>query len=120
LHNQTDRARNGTQPLQYGGLVEGVAMTTEPAALGLQDTSLLGIGSGLVAAVAAGSVCKWAGLPDPATTSVTVLAMGVPPAVELKMKSRRRDTNVDIARLQRGELRRPVGLVVMLLPRQLS
>jgi hypothetical protein len=60
-------------------------------------------------------VCKWAGLPDPATTSVTVLALGVPPAVELRIKSRRRDTNVDIARIQRGELRRPVGLVVILL-----
>jgi Short C-terminal domain len=90
-------------------------MTTGPAALRLQDNSLLGISAGVVAAVAAGSVCKWAGLPDPATTSVTVLALGVPPAVELRIKSRRRDTNVDIARIQRGELRRPVGLVVILL-----
>jgi hypothetical protein len=90
-------------------------MTTGPAALRLQDNSLLGIGAGLVAAVAAGSVCKWVGLSDPATTSVTVLAMSVPPAVELKIKSRHRDTNVDIARLQRGELHRPVGLMVMLL-----
>jgi hypothetical protein len=51
-------------------------MTTGPAALRLQDNSLLGISAGVVAAVAAGSVCKWAGLPDPATTSVTVLALG--------------------------------------------
>ncbi len=90
-------------------------MTTESDAPRLQDNSLLAIGAGVVAAVATGSVCKWAGLPDPATTSVTVLALGVPPAVELKINSRRRDTNVDIVHLQRGELRRPVGLVVMLL-----
>ena len=43
------------------------------------------------------------------------LAGAVPPAASLRIKSRRRDTNADIARIQRGELRRPVGLVVMLL-----
>ncbi|MDT5167204.1 MAG: hypothetical protein QOD02_519, partial [Mycobacterium sp.] len=43
------------------------------------------------------------------------LAIGAPAAVELRMKSRRRNIDVDIARIQRGELRRPVGLVVMLL-----
>jgi len=31
---------------QYGGLAEGVAMTTGPAASHLQDNSLLGIGAG--------------------------------------------------------------------------
>ncbi len=90
-------------------------MTTGPAASRLQDNSLLGIGAGLVAVVAAGSVCNLAGFSQATTTSVMALAISVPAAVELQIKSRRRDTNVDIARIHRGELRRPVGLVVMLL-----
>lgn len=90
-------------------------MTTVPQALRLQDNSLLGIGAGLVAIVAAGYVCRWAGLPQETTTGVLALAGAVPPAVGLRIKSRRRDTNADIARIQRGDLRRPVGLVVMLL-----
>jgi hypothetical protein len=90
-------------------------MTTGPTALPLPNSSILGISAGALAAVAAGSLCKWAGLPDPATTTVTVLALSVPPAVELKLKSRHRNTAVEIARLQRGELHRPVGLVVILL-----
>jgi hypothetical protein len=90
-------------------------MTTGPAASRLQDNSLLGLGGGLVAIVAAGYVCKWAGFSQEMTTGVLASAMAVPPAVQLQIKSRRRNTNVDIARIQRGELRRPVGLVVMLL-----
>jgi hypothetical protein len=90
-------------------------MTTGPAASRLQNDSLLGISAGIIAALAAGFVCKWAGLPDQATTAVTVSAGGVPAAVALRIKSLRRDPNVDIARIEHGELRRPVGLVVMLL-----
>jgi hypothetical protein len=90
-------------------------MTTGSAASSLQDNSLLGLGGGLVAIVAAGYVCSWAGLSQSTTTSVMGLAIGVPAAVELRMKSRRRNMDADIARIQRGELRRPVGLVVMLL-----
>jgi hypothetical protein len=90
-------------------------MTTEPAASPLQGNSLVGIGGGLVAIVVAGYVCNLAGASQATTTGVMGLAIGVPAAVELQIKSRRRDTNVDIARIQRGELRRPVGLVVMLL-----
>jgi Short C-terminal domain len=90
-------------------------MSTGAAASRLQDNSLLGIGVGLVAVVAAGYVCSLAGFSQQTTTGVMGLAIAVPPAVELKIKSRHRDTNVDIMRLQRGELRRPIGLVVMLL-----
>jgi hypothetical protein len=90
-------------------------MTTEPATSRLQDNSLLGLGAGLVAAVAAAYVCKLAGFPPEATPGVVAVAGGVPAGVTLRIKSRRRDTNVDIARIQRGELRRPVALVVMLL-----
>jgi hypothetical protein len=99
----------------YGGLAEGVAMTTGPSASRLQNNSLLGLGAGLVAVAAAGIVCHWAKFDPTTTTSVTALAIGLPAAVELQIKRRRRDTNVDIARIQRGELHRPVGLVVMLL-----
>jgi hypothetical protein len=94
---------------------EGVAMTTEPAASPLQGNSLVGIGGGLVAILVAGYVCNLAGASQATTTGVMGVAIGVPAAVELQIKSRRRDTNVDIVRIQRGELRRPVGLVVMLL-----
>jgi hypothetical protein len=90
-------------------------MTTGPATSRLQDNSLLGLCAGVVAAVAAGYMCKLAGFPPEATTGVVAVTGGVPAAVELRIKSRRRDTNVDMARIQRGELRRPVGLVVMLL-----
>jgi hypothetical protein len=90
-------------------------MTAGPATSRLQDNFLAGIGGGLVAIVTAGYVCKWAGVSQETTTGVLALAGAAPPAVGLRIKSRRRDQNVDIARIQRGELRRPVGLVVMLL-----
>ena len=90
-------------------------MTTGPATSRLQDNSLPGLGAGLVAIVVAGYLCKWAKFDPTVTTSVVTLAFAVPPAVGLQIKRRRRDTNVDIARIQRGELRRPVVLVVMLL-----
>lgn len=90
-------------------------MTTGPEASRLQNTSLLGIGAGLVAGVAAIYVGKLLELTDTQTTLVMPLVGAIPPAIELQIKSRRRNKNVDIARIQRGDLRRPVGLVVMLL-----
>jgi hypothetical protein len=100
---------------QYGGLAEGVAMTTEPAASRLRDDSILGIGAGVAAGVAAIYVCNLLGFDDKETGLVLPLVSAVPPALQLRTKSRRRNKNVEIARIQRGELRRPVGLVVMLL-----
>jgi hypothetical protein len=90
-------------------------MTTTPAALRLKDNSLLGILASVAAALAAGKMCSWAGADQSTTTTVTALTLGVPAAVELRLRSRRRDNDIDIARIQRGELRRPVGLVVVLL-----
>jgi Short C-terminal domain len=79
----------------------------------VQDNSLVGIGAGLVAVVAAGYVCNLANFSQATTTSVMALALGVPSAIELQVKALHRDTKVDVARIQRGDLRRPVGLVVM-------
>jgi len=90
-------------------------MTTRPAASRFQDNSLLGIGAGIIAAVAVGKVCSWAHLDQYTTTTVMGLALGLPAALEVQIQSRRRDANVDIARIERGDLRRPVALVVMLL-----
>jgi Short C-terminal domain len=90
-------------------------MTTGPATSRLQDNSLLGLGAGLIAIVVAGYLCRWAKFDSTATTSVMTVAFAVPAAIELQIKSRRRDTKIDIARIQRGELDRPVVLVVMLL-----
>src|SRR5215469_10104678 len=90
-------------------------MTTRPAASRLQDNSLLGIVAGIVAAVAVGKLCSWAHLDQYTTSTVMSLALGLPAAIALKIQSRRRDANADIARLQRGELRRPVVLVVTVL-----
>lgn len=90
-------------------------MTTGSTASRLQNDSLVGIGAGVIAILIAGSMCSWAKLDQQETTSVMALAIAVPPAVELKIKKRRRDTTIDVARIQRGELRRPVGLMVMLL-----
>jgi Short C-terminal domain len=102
-------------PKQCDGMSTGESgALSGPAALRLKDTSLLGIGASVVAALAAGKVCSWAGADPPTTTTVTALTLGVPAAVELRLKSRRRDNAADIARIQRGELRRPVGLVVVL------
>lgn len=93
-------------------------MTTGPAAPRSQDDSLIGVSTGLVAAVTAGVLCRLTGeqeLTQYVVPLVVSLAMGVPPAVQLRIKSRHRDKNVDIARIERGELRRPVALVLMLL-----
>lgn len=93
-------------------------MTTGPAASRLQDNSLLGPAASVVAVVAVVSVCRWTGEQDVTqyvVPAVLPLAVAIPPAIQLRIKSRRRDTNVDIARIERGELRRPVALVVMLL-----
>jgi hypothetical protein len=90
-------------------------MTTGSAVSRLQDNSLLGLGANLVAVLVAGFLCHLAKFDQYETSGVIALAMGVPAAVELQIRSRRRDKNVDIARIERGELRRPVALVVMLL-----
>jgi Short C-terminal domain len=93
-------------------------MTTGPAAGPQQDNSLVGVSAGLVAAAAAGFLCNWTGekeLTQYVVPLAVSLAMATPPAVQLRIKSRHRDRNADIARIEHGELRRPVALVVMLL-----
>jgi hypothetical protein len=93
-------------------------MTTTPAASPRQDDSPLGAGVALIAVVAAIIVCRMTGEQDVGKTVaplVATLALGTPSAVLMRITSLRRDPNLDIARIERGELRRPVALVVMLL-----
>jgi hypothetical protein len=52
------------------------------------------------------------GLPDPLPGVLTASAATLPAAVAYHRQSRRRNPGEDIALLQRGELRRPIGLVV--------
>jgi hypothetical protein len=90
-------------------------MTTEPAISRFDDRSPLGLIAVLGATVVAGSLCAWAGLEPHVTSSVTAFAGALPAAIALHMKGRRRDINRDTARVRDGDLRRPVGLVVVLL-----
>lgn len=90
-------------------------MTAEPTTSRFRDNSLLGITAGLAAAVVAGTICSLAKFSQPVTTSVLAFAAALPAAIDLQIKNRQRDASVDTARIRDGELRRPVGLVVMLL-----
>lgn len=93
-------------------------MTTTLAASPRQDDSLLGAGAALIAVVAAVIICRLTGEQEVVkyvVPLVITLGLGIPSAVLLRIKSLRRDPNLDMARIERGELRRPVVLVVMLL-----
>jgi hypothetical protein len=89
-------------------------MTSEPTASRFRENSLLGISAGIIAVLLVGSLCSFAGFSQSITASVTALALTLPAAIELQIGRRRRDKKLDAARIRSGELRRPVGLVVLL------
>jgi hypothetical protein len=96
-------------------LSDGTAPTASGTTSRFDDKSLLGLGAGLIAALLTGALCSWAKLPESVTGSVTAIAVAVPAALDLHLKSRRRDQAADAERVRRGMLRRPVGLVVAVL-----
>ncbi len=80
----------------------------------LNDKTLAGIGASVVAAIVVGSVCTWLEVSSGITSTLTGGAVGVPAALEYRMQSRRRDPELDAARIEQGEFNRPIGLVVVL------
>jgi hypothetical protein len=75
--------------------------------------TLLGICASIVSAGLAAGLTKAIGLPDYWQSSITAGAIGVPAAIELYVKSHRRDPEEDVALLRQGELRRPIAPVVI-------
>lgn len=59
-----------------------------------------------------GLVCYSLQVPPPVQGPLTGGAVGIPAAIDYQLQARRRDKREDIARIQRNELRRPLGLVV--------
>jgi hypothetical protein len=90
-------------------------MTTQSAVSRFDQRSLIGIGASLGAAVAVGLLCKWVGVPDPVTGTLTAGAASLPAAVAYSLQGRRRNVTDEISRIRQGELRRPVGLVMVML-----
>jgi hypothetical protein len=88
------------------------ARQAAPARFG--KDSLMGIGLGVGLAVVAVLVCTLADAPAAVTGPVTTGAMGIPAAIEYQLAARRRDTAEDAARIRRGKLDRPIGLLVMM------
>ncbi|MEV3902157.1 SHOCT domain-containing protein [Mycobacterium sp. NPDC050551] len=81
----------------------------------LDQRTAIGAGTSIAAAVAAGVLCARAQIPADITATLVAGAGGLPAAIEYSLRSRRRNTAEDIARLKRGELRRPVWLVTIML-----
>lgn len=87
-------------------------MTHQSAASRFEGHSLLAIGSGVTAALLVGLVCHSLQFPQSVQGPLTGGAVGIPAAIDYYFQDKRRDRQEDIARLQRDQLRRPVGLVV--------
>jgi hypothetical protein len=90
-------------------------MTTQSAGSRFESHSLLGISVGMGAAVAVGLVCWAMQAPPEVYGPVTAGAVGLPAAIDYQLQATRRDTAADIERIHRNQLRRPVGLVVVML-----
>ncbi len=85
---------------------------TEPADTRFHEHSFLGIFAGVVSVVVVGVLLNAAGAPTLVQGAVTAGAIGFPAAIEYSLRARRRDKTDDASRIRRGELRRPIGLVV--------
>jgi hypothetical protein len=93
----------------------GVLVSTEAAASRFhREHSIIGIFAGIVSVVVVGFVCDAAGVPPMVRGAAAVSAFGLPAAIEYTIQARRRDKTADAARIRRGELRRPIGLVVIM------
>jgi hypothetical protein len=90
-------------------------MTTQRAVSRFDQRSLIGIGASFGAAFAVGLLCKRVGVTDPVSGTLTAGAASLPAAVAYSLEGRRRNVTDEISRLRQGELRRPLGLVVVML-----
>jgi len=87
-------------------------MTEQSAPSRFSGHTFLALGAGVGAAVVAGLVCRSLHIPQPMQGSLTGGAVGVPAAIEYHLQGRRRNRCEEIARIQRDELRRPLGIVI--------
>jgi hypothetical protein len=91
-------------------------MTTDTTATSRFDQkSVIGISASVAAAIAVGLLCTLIEAPPPVAGALVAGATGLPAAIEYSLRGRHRNTTDDIARIRQGELRRPVGLVVVML-----
>jgi hypothetical protein len=92
----------------------GREMTSEPAAA-RDRSSLIVIGISIGAAVVCGLVCARLKVLPGATGTLVSGAGALPAAIEYRLVGRRRNVTDEMSRIRQGELRRPVGLVVVML-----
>ena len=88
-------------------------MMAQPAVSRFEGHTLVGLGGSTVCAVTVGwllASIHW--IPTSVMGSLTAAAAYLPAAIDYYRQGRRRDRAEDIALMQKGELRRPVGLVV--------
>jgi len=90
-------------------------MTSEPAAARFDQHSLMGISTSIGAAVLVGFVCAQLHVSGQVTGTLTAGAASLPAAIEYSLQGRRRTVTDEISRLRQGELRRPIGPVVVML-----
>jgi Short C-terminal domain len=90
-------------------------MTSEPAAARFDRSSLIVTGISIGAAVVCGVVCAQLKVLPGVTGTLVSGAGAVPAAIEYRLLGRRRNATDEISRIRQGELRRPVGLVVVML-----
>ncbi|BDY28949.1 SHOCT domain-containing protein [Mycolicibacterium mageritense] len=90
-------------------------MTTSPkAASHFDERSLVGISTSASAAVAVGLICTYLDSPPEVTGTLVAAAGGLPAAIEYSLRTRQRDVVDDISSVKKGELQRPVGLLVVM------
>jgi hypothetical protein len=90
-------------------------MTSEPAAARFDRSSLIVICTSIGAAVVCGLVCMQLKVLPGFTGTLTAGGGALPAAIEYSLLGRRRNVTDEISRIRQGELRRPVGLVVVML-----
>jgi hypothetical protein len=95
-------------------------MTTAPVALRFGQSAPLGIGASIALGAAVGLLCPAADIPASLASPLVAGMAGLPAAIELTLQSRHRDLGAEAARIRQRDLRRPIGLVVILLAVGLS
>ncbi len=89
-------------------------MTSQPIPPTPNAQSLPIVGASIVLATALGFLFNAIHAPDSVQASVLAVAVGLPAAVAYHRQSAQRDKVADFAQIAQGQLRRPIGLVVIL------
>jgi len=105
----------GPEQMRPGGRGAGRAMTSEPAAARFDQRSVIGLSTSIGAGVLVALVCAQLHVPPGVSGTLTAGAGALPAAIDYSRQGKRRNVTDEISRLRQGELRRPVGLVVVML-----